>query len=327
MVFIWLKGTKHEIKHRLSTHQQNMINQTLELAKRTQPIEFSRRIRPITDFSLFKATEFRTLLLYTGMVAFLKTISQKSLDIFLLSRCGIHLLSDEKQFKLNNATAKIMLQSFVVQFSDHFGKHLISFNVHNVVHLADETIIQNAPLDEFACWIFESYNSTLKYFGRKQNLYLQQAYNRTMENYRTGSFQMKNINKINPPYFTKMDKNTAVSNNKCFNEVKFKKCVINTTESNRLFITKGDKIVAFDMGVEISDKEIKLLQRVIRSRPVVNCTNYFTKPIINSSYLGIYKSTNCQYRDFKLFDVNEIATKIFCIKSVDGEYIFISMLF
>lgn len=327
MVFIWLKGTKHEMKHRISTQQQNMINDALVLAKNTQPVEFSRRIRPITDFTLFKATEFRTLLMYTGMVAFSKTLPQNAFDIFLLLSCGIRLLNDKTQFKLNNVTAKNMLHSFVVQFGNYFGNHLISYNVHNVVHLADETIVQNAPLDEFACWIFESYNSTLKQFGRKQNSYLQQAYNRTMENYRTAVY-MNEINKKkvkNPPYFDKIVRNKSASNTKYFDEVKFAKFSINTTAGNKWFITNDDKIVEFTEAIEMCDNENQP-HRVIRGRPIINCIDYFIKPI-KSSYLGIYKSSKCEYGDFQTFELNEIETKIFCIKNVDGENVFISMLF
>lgn len=74
---------------------------------------------------------------------------------------------------------KKMLLIYVEQFKIIYGKHLISFNVDNLIHLADEVLLQNGPLDDFATCEFESYIATLKKkYGRKPSLYLQQAYKR-----------------------------------------------------------------------------------------------------------------------------------------------------
>lgn len=77
-----------------------------------------------------------------------------------------------------------MLQKdFVIEFGRVFGQHLVSYNVHNLIHLADETMMQQRPLEEFATWEFETSDSHLKLFSRKPSLFLAQAYNRTIETY------------------------------------------------------------------------------------------------------------------------------------------------
>lgn len=75
-----------------------------------------------------------------------------------------------------------MLIKYVSDYEiNKFKKYLISFNIHNLIHLVKEVLLQNSPLDYFACWSFESNDVTLKQFGKRQQQYLQQAYNRTIE--------------------------------------------------------------------------------------------------------------------------------------------------
>lgn len=61
-----------------------------------------------------------------------------------------------------------MLEQYVQDFKIFDGTHLISFNVHHLIYLADKVIMQNRPLDDFGTWIFEIYNCSLKRFGKKK---------------------------------------------------------------------------------------------------------------------------------------------------------------
>lgn len=87
MLSIILKGP---LQFRISTQQQKSINAKLDQAKQYQPNEFSRRIRPIWDFPSFKATELRTVLLYTEMVVFKGTVPKMSMIIlcYFAVPCG-----------------------------------------------------------------------------------------------------------------------------------------------------------------------------------------------------------------------------------------------
>lgn len=76
-----------------------------------------------------------------------------------------------------------MLTEFVSQFGVYYGTHLISSVVHNLIHLPIEVIAQNTPLDDIGTWEFESFNTKLKIFARRENVFLQQAYNRRIEKY------------------------------------------------------------------------------------------------------------------------------------------------
>lgn len=77
--------------------------------------------------------------------------------------------------------AKVYLQKFVSKFSSIYGKHLISHNVHGLLHIFND--YQNlGPLDSFSCFPFENYLGQLKKLSRKAEKPLQQIVNRYYEN-------------------------------------------------------------------------------------------------------------------------------------------------
>lgn len=122
-------------------------------------------------------------MLYLSVVALKKVLNKFQYEHLLLLVLGIRLLSDEKQFKRNNALAKYMLSEYVNVLKTSFGNWRVIYSVHNLVHLADELVVQNEPLDRFSMWEFETANAGLKEFTKRQEVYLEQCYNRTMEKY------------------------------------------------------------------------------------------------------------------------------------------------
>ena len=61
---------KGHLKVRLGPIFKNLISQSLVSFASKLPSEVSRSLWPLHEFEHFKATVFRTLLLYTGVVAF-----------------------------------------------------------------------------------------------------------------------------------------------------------------------------------------------------------------------------------------------------------------
>lgn len=55
---------------------------------------------------MFKATEFRVFLLYTGMVVLKNTVAKNVYNMFMLLSIGIRILSDDKEFRESNSCAK-----------------------------------------------------------------------------------------------------------------------------------------------------------------------------------------------------------------------------
>lgn len=310
MVYICVSCTNKKI--RWSTRHVEIINGYLMKSKITQPAEFSRRIRPISDYGLFKATELRTLLLYTGMVAFKDVLPESYYNHFLLLCCAVRVLSNRKTFISKNSTANAMLRQYVLDFGKLYGEYLISYNVHNLIHLADEVVIQNKPIEDFATWVFESYNCTLKRFGKKQRHYLQQAFNRVSELYNSTLTEKKK--EVYP-----VIRKEIVSNE--FDEIIFENFKINSNITDKWFITKENQIVRFKKVVNTkTNMNLKIVGNI-----VLNYTNFFEEPL-KSSHVGIYKCYNLTLSDDTYFEPFEVVAKIFCIEEKLNEYVFITLL-
>lgn len=234
-LLFWYVTNAVNFKFKLPSSQLDIIKNKLEIAALSQPSEFSRQVKDIRQHKQFKCTQHRVFLLYLSIVVLKDVIPKFQYEHFLLLYVGVRILSDEKHFKLNNSIAKDMLNNYVKILGSNFGKFRLIYSFHMLIHLADETLIQNEPLDRFAMWPFETANASLKPFTLRQGAYLQQSYNRTIERYEHSS-------KVKPqpssyPILKLEIKSLFDKNNhqlkKYFVRIEFKNFFLDTTYGNR----------------------------------------------------------------------------------------------
>lgn len=128
-----------------------------------------------------KATEFRMVLLYTFPILFKGRIPQKFYDHFLLLHYAIRILCDAELCISNNKCAHSMIVNFVKKFGELYGEHQVSYNVHCLLHLAEDVRNMNAPLDSYSCFKFENYLQTVKKTPKNGHRVLEQISNRYAE--------------------------------------------------------------------------------------------------------------------------------------------------
>lgn len=80
----------------------------------------------------------------------------------------------------DNQLAKDCLKRFSFLFGKIYGKNQLVYNVHSLIHLADDCII-HGPLDSFSCFPFETYLGKLKTLVRSSNRPLAQLVRRISE--------------------------------------------------------------------------------------------------------------------------------------------------
>ncbi|XP_054746361.1 uncharacterized protein LOC129250792, partial [Anastrepha obliqua] len=156
------------------------MNEKLLLLNRFVPSEFSRLSRDLDQISNWKSTEFRQFLLYTGIFVLKDCINEDLYYHFLLLHAGIRFLSCEKSFNVESNVANELLKEFVDLFGNIYGDHLISYNVHGLLHLSD-CVREFGPLDNFSAYKFENYMQHLKKIINKPNKILQQMFFRISE--------------------------------------------------------------------------------------------------------------------------------------------------
>ncbi len=320
----WFVTDSVNFKFKLHSTQIDTINNKLEIAALSLPSEFNRPVKDIRQHKQYKCTQHRSFLLYLSIVVLKDVIPKFQYDHFLLLFVGLRILSDESQFKLNNSVAKNMLREYDEILGSNFGKFRLIFSFHMLIHLADECLIQNAPLDRFAMWEFETANAKLKAFTRRQGAYLQQSYNRTMELYENSS---KVVVESSYPQLKLEVNNTFDHINqqykKSFFRIEFEKFMLDTTYGNCWFLSTSGEIVKFEKAIEIKDKsKIKKIQ--VQGRAIINKHNFFEKPL-SSSYLNIFECCDKKLAIPIEFDVRDVDCKIFMIQNGE-KMVFIPLL-
>ena len=177
LLLLWMKGPLH---CRLGARIIDQISVDLSALKNRIPSEFSRKPRSLREIERWKATEFRQFLLYTGMVVLLGSIHHNMYKNFLLLCVGMHILLNEKLCENYHEYAHDLLVAFVQHFTQIYGNDMAVFNVHGLIHLANDA--KNFKgLENISAFPFENFLSNLKRMVRKPEFPLAQIVRRLSE--------------------------------------------------------------------------------------------------------------------------------------------------
>ncbi|KAG4076430.1 hypothetical protein HA402_005873 [Bradysia odoriphaga] len=307
----WLLSDTINFKLRLPSKEIDKINGTLKVAAASRPMEFARPVRDIWRYKKFKCTQNRQFLLYLSIVCLKDVLPKFQYEHLLLLVVGIRILSDEKLYKKQNSIAKSMLHEYVEKLGAHFGKFRLIYSFHNIIHLADETLIQDEPLDRFGMWDFETANASLKKFAYRQGAYLEQSYNRTIEKYSKQNDE--ELSSTDYPVLKKrisseFDQSQNASKT-YFDSIVFEKFCLSSTSGNRWFLTKSGEISQFKRAVQINETRITIESRVYKRKK-----DFFERPV-KSSFLNIFQCVDADLScETEVIDVDQISCKMFAMK-------------
>ena len=154
---------KNKKPAKLSAHNLVLLEERLKEIKRL-PEEFARHPRTLDNVDRFKATEFRTLILYTGPVILRGILSNDQYKHFLSLTIAMSVLLDEDdEFRNRNLNvAKQNLVYFVQNASRIFGQNFMTYNTHNLLHLLDDVERFDCSLNDISAFPFENHLRKLK---------------------------------------------------------------------------------------------------------------------------------------------------------------------
>ena len=147
---------KGPIPHRFSENQTRTFDNLTFLLARALPSEVHRKGRPLSQVSRWKAVEFRVFLLYTGPLILRNILSSEKYEHFLFLHVAIRILATPSSKDEQKSSAKQFLVYFSKQFSRIYGKENLVYNVHSLIHLADDSIVHSCHLDEISCFPFKN---------------------------------------------------------------------------------------------------------------------------------------------------------------------------
>ncbi|KAJ8672002.1 hypothetical protein QAD02_003261 [Eretmocerus hayati] len=148
------------------------------------PVDFQRSTRQIELVHLWKATEYRFFVLYSGMFIMKDLLPPDAYKHFLLLSIGCRILCSQDYFLKYHAVAKECLEKFVklAQHPNLYGLKILVINMHNLLHLADQVKYMGVPLMDVSAFAFENLLGKIKKFIESGNKPLNQLCNK-MDNY------------------------------------------------------------------------------------------------------------------------------------------------
>ena len=133
LLLLWKEGPK---QFRLTIAQQKRISDMNEAIRNHFPSSFNRKPRRLDELKMWKATEFRTFLLYVGPVVLKEVIDVEVYRLFLCLTVAISILSNPRLVQKHSAYADQLLQYFVSGVIAKYEDKFCSYNVHCLLHMA-----------------------------------------------------------------------------------------------------------------------------------------------------------------------------------------------
>lgn len=150
LLLIWLcSSLPCKLPHITQTH----ISNCFESLKVHVLYEFARKPRALKHIKLFKATEFRQLILYIGVIA-LKNFLKESIYVnYLTLHIAVTILGNPYLYLQKDYVdyAEQLLTKFVRNFENIYGKRYVSHNIHNLLHLTNDAR-KFGTLEEFSAF-------------------------------------------------------------------------------------------------------------------------------------------------------------------------------
>ncbi|CAI6373263.1 unnamed protein product [Macrosiphum euphorbiae] len=304
VMYLWIKGP---VPIRYPSWKIEQISRILIGLRVSIPCEINRKPRSLAHIKNWKATEFRTFLLYLGSSAIKSVVLKEHWKHFFnLSLAMTILLSPDYAQHIN--IARKLLDNFVKTFEMLYGRHLISHNVHGLTHICDD-YIKFGPLDNCSTFPFENYMSTLKNMIRKPDKPLIQVVKRSNE---ISSLKLNSQKEIPVFTFSGFHKHgPLIQNIQGFQYTTLKmktfSIKLNTEADSCLLTCNGDIIKVFNI-VKDKDDAIFLICKKFQNKDIL-----FDKPI-KSSELDIY-NVNTLSHELYCYPINEIKKKMILIHS------------
>jgi hypothetical protein len=260
IVKLWRDGKKAAYK--LRPRIVNSISEDLVLLKPFLPSEFARKPRSLQELDRWKAVEFRTFCLYTSFVVLKNNIEEKYYKHFLTLTVAIRILSQAESPELITY-AESLLKYFVNEFKQLYGRHQVSYNVHGLIHLAND-VRKHGQLDSFSAFKYENYLGKLKRLIRSAKEPLKQLHRRLEEIEHAEKSIVPKSEKIHP------------------DKIYFNNFVIKTKAPDNFILTKQDDLI------KVTEIQVRNNQHKIKGLKFRRLKSAFSYPC-ESSKLDIYK--------------------------------------
>lgn len=253
-LLIWIRGPKTQ---RLGQRHIMEMDKRIDCLKNQIPECFARQPRRMNELDRWKATEFRLFLFYTGKVILKGILPEDQYQHFLTLNVAMLLLLGGRKDEVVYKYAESLLTYFVIRAMELYGKEVLVYNVHALIHLTDEARLYG-NVDNCSAFIFESFMQKIKRSIRSGKNVLAQMVNRIEEQLHTPIRTLtktENLKFVRPHNFYQLSDGSFVEivGWACDSVSKTKlRCRVYDRIRSRPMFT--DPLDSIDIGVTIFDK-------------------------------------------------------------------------
>lgn len=319
---MWTDGTT-EYKNKFSTDDKKKIDQAIYQCNKYLSSDINRRIRSLNFIKHFKATEFRSILLYTGLVIF-KSVLPKHIYTHFVRLClATRLVSCRTYVKHANlkGLARLLFSEYFRDFINYYGVESVVSNIHYIIHIMDD-VDHLGTLEENSTYPFENHLREIKSRTQASNMPLQQITRRIVElsldsenNFLKTKYAPKE-----PVPALKYEIIQANSLLRMFRFIQITKNVFISTRKigDSWFITRDNKIIQMKYAF-VRDSSF-----FICGNEILNKMNFFDEPF-PSHLVDIYLCDPKKNENDSEHELNSIKSKVICIPN-ENQYVIIPVL-
>ena len=284
LIFTWVKG---KLPFRLGPRNVRNINQRILTINKHTPKEFVRKPRSLNDIHHFKATEWRTLLLYTGLTLLFDELPKERYNHFLQLQCASFILLSPNACNVEwNSFAKSLLCKFVRNIPLLYSSEYLVYNMHCLLHLHEDAL-KYGNLNNASCFPFENFMQILKRSTRGKKHIVKQIVNRKSE-----------------LSYVKSEQTKAGGDRRSSRCLFWKSFALSTKSGDNCFRLKNDQIVII---TEIN----KTAELVIKCKAFLDKRRLNNYPC-NSEKLGIHRLKNSYSAEF-VCTLDDIISKYYLV--------------
>lgn len=312
LLYLWCFGKPNT---KLSAATINAISQSLMDLRTCIPLEFNRKPRSLNEIKMWKATEFRQLLFYTGPLVLKRYLNKDRYLNFLSLHVGLSILASPKHINLIEYSSEL-LKYFVRTFQTLYDIKNTSHNVHNLLHLTEDVKL-NGSVDNFSAFDFENCLQSILKYVRKHDKPLQQIVKRYLE--KITSEPVCQEQTIYPLVTEQNISETAgMDNLKSYKTLTFKHFVLKTNFPNNCCTLKNGELIIINNFV----KQNNSLNMIGRKYLKKDC--FYNNPC-HSSEINIFSVSDKNLGPSEHFDVADIYYK--CLKlKFEEQYVIMPLL-
>lgn len=249
--------------------------------------------------------------IYDCLKAFKEVLPENLYKLYLLFQSGIYILSSPRFYRTHNGIAKQFLRQFVSHSQAVFGRHFIVYNVHSLIHMADECLRCDGPLDSFSAFKFENYLKTVRNILQSGYKPLQQLANKVRETrgqltnptHRLGQDEVR----IRNPHTVEGEEMAG----RHFAKLEMRGITMTLRDADCCFLTDADEVVLLSNIIRTPTREILLV-----GHKFLDSRDFYDYPL-PSSDLGIMEVSNLEGQK-RYWNLDDFAQKVYLIRGVDS---------